>query len=185
VSVAAVVLAAGAGARWNGPGHKLTVAFRGRPLAAWAVDAAMSAGADETIVVTGAVDLGGIVPAGCTTVHNPAWADGQATSLQAAVAHARRARHEAVVGGRADAPLVGAGAWRAVAERSDDLVCATFDGRRRPPVRIGAALWDELPTEGDEGARGLLARRASWVVEVACDGHPADIDTVEDLRQWS
>jgi len=87
--------------------------------------------------------------------------------------------------GLADMPGVPAMAWRAVADASGQLVTATFNGRRRPPVKVGADLWDELPTIGDQGARGLLAAWARPVAEVACDGRDDDIDTLGDLRTWN
>jgi CTP:molybdopterin cytidylyltransferase MocA len=90
-----------------------------------------------------------------------------------------------MVVGLADTPGVPAAAWRAVAGMPGDLVCATFGGSQRPPVKVAARLWDELPVTGDEGARPLLRWRASETVEVVCDGEPTDIDTVDDLRAWN
>ena len=185
MTIAAVVLAAGGGSRWTGEGHKLLADFRGRPVASWAIDAAADAGLDELIVVTGAVDLSGLVSGGATVLDNPAWSDGQAGSLQVAVAHAGKVGHGAVVVGLADAPLVTVEAWRSVAATRGQLVVATFDGRRRPPVKVARGLWSELPTAGDAGARMLFGSRASLVVEVACDCRPVDIDTVEDLELWN
>ena len=66
-----------------------------------------------------------------------------------------------------------------------DLVVAEFDGRRRPPLKVGAALWAQLPASGDEGARVLMRRRPELLRSVVCEGNPADIDTVEDLELWS
>ena len=185
MTVAAVVLAAGGASRWDGPGHKLLADLGGRPLASWAIDAAATAGLDELVVVTGSADLLRLVPPGATVAHNPDWADGQAGSLQVAVSRCREAGHSAFVVGLADMPGVPATAWRAVADAPGQLATATFNGRRRPPVKVGADLWDELPTTGDQGARGLLAAGARQVAEVACDGRGDDIDTLGDLRTWS
>ena len=190
-----MVLAAGGGSRFAGagdghpgdrPDHKLLAPFRGRPLVVWAVQSALAAGLDETVVVEGAADLSGVVPDGVTLLENHAWADGQATSLRTAVDWARHRGHRAVVVGLADQPLVPAEAWRAVAQaQGGPIVAASFGGRRRPPVRLDAAVWDLLPARGDEGARALMASRPELVVEVACEGEPADVDTVEDLLRWS
>jgi nicotine blue oxidoreductase len=88
VTVAAVVLAAGGGTRFAGPTHKLVAPFRGRPVLAWVLDAVRAAGFDEVLVVTGADPLEGLVPDDVTVVLNPRWAEGQSTSLTAAVAAA-------------------------------------------------------------------------------------------------
>ena len=185
MTIAAVVLAAGGASRWDGSGHKLLADLRGQPLARWTIAAAAAAGLDELVVVTGSVDLTGLVPSGTTVVYNPDWADGQAGSLQVAVSKCREAEHLALVVGLADMPGVPVTAWRAVANASGQLATATFGGRRRPPVKIGAELWDELPTSGDHGARGLLIAGVWPVTEVACEGRGDDIDTVEDLRTWN
>lgn len=183
-----MVLAAGGGSRFSGGAHKLVSDFRGRPLVAWAVDAALGAGLAEVVVVQGAVDLGELVSAGVTLLTNERWAEGQATSLGMAIAHARAAGHDAVVVGLGDQPLLASSAWRAVASAppTPPIAVATYDGRRGNPVRLASTVWDRLRFDGDEGARELMRREPGLCGEVACaEGNPADVDTVEDLEQWS
>ena len=184
MTTAALVLAAGEGSRFVGETHKLVAPFRGRPLWEWAVDAAVQAALDATYVVTGAVALP--LPASVVEVHNDRWAEGQATSLAAGIATVRADGHDAVVVGLADQPLVGADAWRAVAASMESpIAVASFDGDRRPPVRLAAEVWPLLPASGDEGARTLMRKRPDLVTAVPCSGQPVDIDTLEDLEQWS
>lgn len=185
MSVGAVVLAAGGGTRYQGHGYKLLVEFRGRPLVTWAVQAAADAALDEVAVVVGAVDLGEVLPEGVSVIENADWANGQATSLQAAVRWARHRRHVAVVVGLGDQPLVPSSAWSAVAATPSPVAVATFDGHRRPPVRLEESVWDLLPATGDEGARVLMRGRPDLVREVVCEGLPVDIDSEEDLNRWS
>jgi molybdenum cofactor cytidylyltransferase len=185
VTIAAVVLAAGAGQRFTGSGHKLLAAFRGRPLFLWAVEEALGAALDETIVISGSAGIEPLVPSGVTVVPNPDWERGQATSLQTAVAYAAARRYDAIVVGLADQPLVVSAAWTAVAGGAGPIAVATYDGRRGNPVKLGADVWPLLPTDGDTGARRLMAGRPDLVTEVACEGNPADVDTLEDLERWS
>jgi CTP:molybdopterin cytidylyltransferase MocA len=180
VTAAAVVLAAGGASRFA-DGHKLLADFRGRPLVAWALDAA--AVLDELIVVTGAVDVP--TPPGATVVRNLSWADGIATSLQAGLVAAEHARHDAVVVGLGDQPMVPADAWVAVAASPSPIAVATYGRRRGNPVRLAAEVWPLLPVTGDEGARLVMGERPDLVAEVACAGDPADVDTREDLARWS
>ena len=202
VSIAAVLLAGGAGSRFEGNHHKLLVPFRGRPLAAWALaavtDAAQARGLAHVYVVTGAVSLQpvfdwladnhvdrGEVAASLSVVHNERWIEGQSTSLRVGVDAAEADGHDSVVVGLADQPFIGSDAWIAVANADGPIATAVFDGRRRPPVKLAAEVWPLLPDERDEGARSLLRLRPELVSEVPCMGNPIDIDTMEDLRRWS
>ncbi len=187
MSTAALVLAAGGGTRFAGAHHKLLTPLQERPLVLWAIDAAVAAQLDEVVVVTGAVDLAYLLRhQDVTVVHADDWAEGQARSLQAGIAAAAERGHDAVVVGLGDQPFVDPAVWRAVSARTaTPIAAASFDGRLRPPVRLAREVWPLLPTDGDEGARVLLRSRPELVTAVPCNGDPRDIDTVEDLQQWS
>ena len=190
--MAAVILAAGAGTRFNRddsvatPGAKLLAKARGKPLIEWAIGPALEAELDELVVVSGAIDLGGAVPDGATLLRNEDWSLGQATSLRVALDWCARQGHLSAVIGLGDLPGLTGEAWRAVASaRGGPMVFATYHGRRGHPVRLDAEIWSLLPISGDEGARSLANRRPELVTELACEGTAVDIDTQEDLRRWN
>ena len=192
MSVAAVILAAGAGSRFNrhdpsaAPGAKLLRTVRGRPLVAWAVAPALEAGLDAVVVVDGAADLGAVIPGGVTVLHNDRWQDGQATTLKVALDWCTRQGHVAAVIGLGDTPGLTSAAWRSVASApGGPMVFATYDGRRAHPVRLDESVWPLLPTTGDEGARSLARVRPELVREVPCTGVSSDIDTPEALTLWN
>ena len=183
MTTGAVILAAGAGQRFDGSSHKLVARWHGRPLYNFAIDAARIAGIGPVVVVTGAARLR--LPVGVSEIHNARWRDGQATSLAVAVAFARAAGWSAIVVGLADQPGIDPSAWRAVAASGAPIAVANYDGARRNPVRLDKAVWPLLPTTGDEAARVVMRMRPDLVEDVTCSGQPADIDTVEDLARWS
>ncbi len=185
MTTAAVVLAAGGSSRFAGERHKLLSDFRGRPLVVWALDHALAAGLDATAVVTGAVDLDDVLPAGVCVVHNESWADGQASSLQAALRWAREGGFDAIVVGLGDQPLVPPEAWTIVAASTSPIAVAEYGGTRSPPTRLASSVWSLLSETGDAGARSLMAERPELVQQLACPGQAIDIDTVEDLARWS
>lgn len=184
MSTAAVVLAAGAGSRFGGPGHKLAADLHGTTVSGHAVRSALAAGLGEVVVVVGSrpdLDL----PTGVTALVNDAWRDGQGSSLRCALDWAGPRGFDAVVVGLGDQPGLDPVAWRRVAAATaTPLAVATYDGRRGHPVRLGRATWALLDERRDRGARDLLAGHPDWVTEVACPGDPGDIDTVADLDGW-
>ncbi len=194
-----VVLAAGGGTRWvtaGGSGHKLLAQLPdGRAVVAASVGAALAAEVDDVCVVTGSVDIDGVLPAGvhiAHIAHNEHWADGQATSLRVAIDWAERHGYDAIVVGLGDQPWVGSDAWSAVAERtrlsSLPIVVPTFGGKRGQPVGLRREVWAALPTEGDAGARILIAQVPELVDEFPCAGDQrllTDIDTPGDLSSWN
>jgi molybdenum cofactor cytidylyltransferase len=190
MSVAAVVLAAGAGTRFaasGGRGPKLFAELDGRAVIDRVLDAVLEAGLDDVAVVVGAVDLRDHVPDAVVLLPNDRWAEGIATSVGAGVRWAAAAGHDAVVVGLADQPAVTSATWAALAACPPDppIAVATYDGRRGNPVRLAAAVWPLLPSTGDEGARTLMRGRPELVREVPCTGQTWDVDTVEDLDRWS
>ena len=187
-----VLLAAGAGSRFRGDGHKLSAKIvesgteRTHSVVERSLASALAADIGPVVVVTGAVS--DVVPAHLrdtvSICHNERWQDGQITSLLAGIDAARSLGATAVIVGLADQPFIEPAAWRAVSEAAGPITVATYDGRRANPVKLDAEVWALLPTTGDEGARALMRVRPDLVREVACAGSPADIDTTEDLRRW-
>lgn len=185
MTIAAIVLAAGAGSRFEGNGHKLLALVQGVPMITRSVQAAIDAGFNQVYVVEGAVDLGPALPEGVTRVPSPRWAEGQAFTLQAGVSAASADGHEAIVVGLGDQPFVPPSAWRSVGASRGEIATAVFDGKRRPPTKFEQSVWSLLPVAGDEGARALIESRPDLVSEIPCSGDPTDIDTTEDLARWN
>ncbi|MGH9305592.1 MAG: nucleotidyltransferase family protein [Acidimicrobiales bacterium] len=194
--MAGVLLAAGGGQRFKGPTNKLMAPFAGRPLVAWALESVCAADLDEVVVVAGAVDLAHLMPPEVTLIDNALWAQGQATSLRVALEWCAQQGHDAAVVGLGDQPGVTTAAWSALAHpeperagangpRTSLIVVATYAGRRGNPVRLDRGAWPLVHGFGDEGARRLMRERPELVSELACEGNPRDIDTVEDLQAWN
>ena len=178
----AVLLAAGGGSRFRGATHKLLADLRGRPVYRWAIAHALEAGL-EVWVVTGCAELEPVE--GVTFLHNDQWSTGQASSLQRAVAEARRRDVAAIVAGLGDQPFVTPETWRRLADSDAPIAVANYDGVRGNPVRLDSTVWNLLPVEGDLGARNLFTQRPELVTDIPCDGSSADIDTLEDLQRWN
>jgi nicotine blue oxidoreductase len=182
VTVAAVVLAAGAGRRFGGP--KAVALIAGERLVDRAVRLARAGGCDPVVVVAGAVPLDA---EGAEVVDNPDWASGMGSSLRAGLAALPVAADAAVVL-LVDTPWLGPDSIRrllAAHGAGARLAVATYSGERGHPVLLGRDHWARVAASahGDNGARAYLAGRPDEVVEVDCTGtgEPTDVDLPTDL----
>jgi molybdenum cofactor cytidylyltransferase len=193
--VSGVVLAAGAATRMGRP--KQLLELDGRSLLQHVVDAALASRLDEVVVVLGheaAAVRASLAPdERVRTVLNPAYADGQITSLRCGLA---------AVGPQADAAAVLLGdepmlrsarinamlaAFHAAGARAARPVYPEAGGRPGHPVLLARAVFRELDSlGGDQGARTLFEERRPGVIEVPIAGEPPpDVDTPEDFERLS
>jgi len=188
VTTAAVVLAAGRGSRLASDDVKPLLAYRGRPLLAWALDAARASGCAPVVLVVGhAADaVAAVAPDDVRVIRSPDWAAGISQSLRAALdALEPESTVTAACVGLADQPRIGPEAWRrlvAAGEQGAAIAVATYAGVRQNPVLLARSVWpDARALTGDAGARQLMGTHP--VVDVDCTGtgDPADVDTLDDL----
>ena len=195
---AVVVLAAGRGMRFQGPGHKLEQ--RLEPNADANADTMLSrtlrhAMATQMRVVV--VTTQALAPAVLSLVAardvvvlpelnskgalSPV---GMGHSIAAGVSATGDAEGWLIV--PADMPLLRTASMLAVADALEQypVAYAQYRGRQGHPVGFSAELYSELvDLQGDEGARRIVARYPSQAVDLDDPGVLVDVDTVEDLTR--
>jgi len=167
VSVAAVILAAGAASRFGAPKQRLLLPD--------VLDRVYAAGLDEVVVVLGAYPA----ETGARAVECPEWERGPGASLRCGLA-ALSPETEAAVVVLADGPDLPTeaiarvvAAWR---QHDAPLVAASYDGARGHPLVLARSRWRDVPDEGLRARAALL---------VPCDdlGFPGDVDEPADLPE--
>lgn len=190
MSITGIVLAAGRSARLGRP--KQLLPLGGRPLLAHTLDHAAASGLDEVILVLGheaATIAGEVGDHGQRTVVNPAYADGQSTSLRAGLA-ALSPQTEAALFLLGDQPTVTPevidALLAAYQENSAPIVAPLYGGRRGNPLLFDRLLFAELEqVSGDEGARSIVRAHDAEVLLVPMPGiaPPPDVDTEADYQR--
>lgn len=199
MSVGAVLLAAGAGARLGGR-PKALLELGGVPLVLRQLIALSGAGVDEVVVVLGhhadAIEAA-VRPFPITLVHNPAPDDGQASSVRIGL-QALSPKLDAVIVALADQPLIDAqdivaliGAFKKRGDAAMVVPRVTDEhGQAQPgnPVIFEAALREAWLV----GAADLACRRwrqdhperVHWF-DTDNRRYRVDIDTPEDLARFA
>lgn len=208
--IAAVVLAAGAGSRFERSSArlrlpKLLLPWQGKPILRHVVDAALSLPAnDPVILVLGrhADSVKNIFNSGETyktrlrIIENPEWNTGQSSSLRLGIAEVMNLPEASHLCGAmvllGDQPLVRPETLIRLAERhqaayrQNSGVQATapfFSGRRGNPVILSTSLFPALLTlRGDVGARSIVSGLGAYLQRIDVDdpGVLFDIDSQVD-----
>lgn len=191
--IAALILAAGASRRFNGP--KLLVPLPeagGRTVIQRVLDVALDSHFDRIVIVLGCYAeqmepllLGQPV----TIVRNHDWETGMSCSLRIGLDHGA-AECDAAVVILADQPAISSELVRqliaAYRETGAPIVVPVHAGRRGNPVLFDRQTFDKLRgVTGDQGGRQVIASGQFDVVTVEVDDAAVllDIDRPEDLQQ--
>lgn len=190
--VAGILLAAGSARRMGS--SKVLLPWFERPLVRHLAEVALASNLAEVIVVVGhqADEVqAALLDLPVRIVHNPAYAEGQSTSLRAGLA-ALGANHAAALVMLADQPLLTTDIIDALLqtfhETNAPIVAACAAGQRGNPVLFARDLVPELmQINGDQGARSVITAHKAQLRCVEVDPAVfADLDTPEEyaaLRQ--
>ncbi|MFG6441195.1 nucleotidyltransferase family protein [Roseateles sp. LKC17W] len=193
---AVVVLAAGRGSRFRGPGHKLEQRLGGAPgadtLLTRTLRHAIATQLPVVVVTTAAfaatahrfVAARDVVTLPERDAAGQPQPIGMGHSIVAGVSASGDADGWLIL--PADMPLVQPATMLAVAQGLERYpVCfAQYRGIQGHPVGFGTELYSELMAlHGDEGARRIVARYAAQPVPVDDPGVHIDVDTAEDLAR--
>ena len=184
MTVAGLLLAAGAGRRMGGP--KALLELDAEPLVERGIRLLRDGGCAPVLVVVGA-QAADVRPlcGGAQVVEAADWATGMAASLRSGL---QAVDADACVIALVDQPFVTAEVvhrLRAAHEAGAVAAVATYDGKPRNPVLLDRSVWRAVAESatGDEGARAWLRAHPEQVVAVDCSdaGSPDDLDTPQDL----
>ena len=180
MSVAAIILAAGASRRLGQP--KQLSGFRGETLLERALRIAREAGASPVLAVLGAhfAPICATIPFNdAIPVFNDKWEEGMSSSIHAGLHEARRPRARCC--GRAGDDLRSAASYRRTSARvacrrlptqpTPSIVASSYAGVHGIPAVFPRSVFpDLLALRGDKGARSLLVKPPCPVIAVAVRG---------------
>lgn len=189
--IAIVLLAAGQSRRM-GPHNKLVMPLAGKPLVRRMVEMILAARPAQVVVVTGhepAVVAAAVAGLPVTVTHNPRYADGLSTSLQAGLAAVAPDMEGAMIC-LADMPSLTPEHLTKLMAGFDPaggraIGVPTHTGKRGNPVLWARELFVQMrEVAGDVGAKALIGANESLVYEVEF-GDTAVLTDLDTPEQWS
>lgn len=191
--VTGIVLAAGPSSRFGGKIAKQLARIDGEPLVRRMARRALASRLGRVLVVVGhesatvSAVLAGLA---VELVDNPAYAEGQSTSVRAGLSRVGPSAKAAIFL-PIDQPNVTTELIDRLIQRFEETGAAValpvHNGKRRSPALIARPLFERLAAiTGDEGGRQIFAELAKErIVEVEVEDPRTleDVDTVEDLRR--
>jgi len=190
MKVAGIILAAGASSSMEGQ-NKLIINIADKPVLVWVVEAAVSAGLDPIIVVSGYDDAttGNIIgELPVDIVFNNRWEEGMSTSFTPAI-NMLPSTVQGVTILLGDMPAVDSYIikildYQFAASGGKKIVHPVFDGQQGNPVVFPRCFFPALTKlTGDSGAKSILKKHPDTVLKVEVDSPSIllDIDTEDDL----
>lgn len=187
---AGVLLAAGESRRLGHP--KQLVEWQGQPLVRRAAQAALQAGLDPVVVVTGAFAAEvqvALHDLPVQVVFNPDWAAGQSSSLRTGLEMLPE-RTQAALFLLSDQPYLTPELIQALTRRHAEtqaaIVAPRAGGRRANPVLFDRVAFPELlALQGDAGGRQIINRYPVEYVDWPDERILLDVDTPQDLSDAS
>jgi molybdenum cofactor cytidylyltransferase len=186
--VAGIILAAGGSSRFGQP--KPLLDFHGKLFVRAVAESALAAGLSPVVVVTGAkADSVGSAVSDLPLVvsHNPAWQDGQSTSIQVGL-RALPSGTGAAIFLLADQPQVPTTVLRALcaahARTMAPIVAPLVQGQRANPVLFDRLTFPALRSlHGDIGGRAVFSKFPVMYMPWHDEQLLSDVDTSEDYRK--
>lgn len=186
------ILAAGASTRMGTP--KQLLELEGQPLIVRAVAAALASSAWPVVVVVGAEAekiRGVLARYPVILTENPAWSEGMASSIRAAVTTLQQfsRRLDAALIALCDQPAFSADTIGQLVEAQRtsgrSIVAARYSGRQGAPALFLREHFSTLTAlTGEEGARALLNGPTSQVAAVDLPELALDLDTPADVTRF-
>ncbi|MCP4201558.1 MAG: nucleotidyltransferase family protein [bacterium] len=190
--VTGILLAAGRSSRFGGPVPKQLHQIGGQSLVHRTARAALASKLHQILVVSGhsAAEVGAVLAGlAVEVVHNPAFADGQSTSVKAGLCRVEP-EAKAAMFIPCDLPHLDAGVIDRLPEAygasAAAIVVPTCGGKRRAPVLIDRSLFAEIQgIRGDRGARQLFPDYEDDLLEVEFESSAPfeDLDQIENSER--
>jgi molybdenum cofactor cytidylyltransferase len=184
-----IILAAGASTRLGFP--KQTLLFKGKTLLEIAIEAGIRSKCEPVIVILGAnadAIAPGIKNYDITTIHNPDWEEGMASSIRLAITHIKKNEAiNSIIIMLCDQPYVSRTLINSLLykqqETEKNIIACSYKDTLGVPALFSSRLFDELLLlQGQEGAKKLFNTHTNDIAIIPFEKGGIDIDTLADYE---